>query len=89
MQGFFCGKIPLATVSSEDRTFDYLSDPTLVSSSTLRRLGSDPGLNEKPSQGSHDAVRVCVRVRKVKTEMKVKGHYIQDNVLSPEELHLT
>lgn len=33
--------------------------------------------------------RVCERVRKVKTEMKVKGHYIQDNVLSPEELHLT
>lgn len=32
-----------------------------------------------------------VRVRKVKTEMKVKGHCIQDmiRVLSPEKLHVT
>lgn len=47
---------------SEDRTFDYLSDLTLVSSSSLRRLGSDPELNEKPSQGSHELQRVCVCV---------------------------
>lgn len=45
---------PLATFSSEDRTFDYLSDSTLVSASPLRRLGNDPELNEKPSHGSHE-----------------------------------
>lgn len=45
---------PLAAVRSEDRTFDYLSHLTDVNSSPLRNLGSDPELNEKPSQGSHE-----------------------------------
>lgn len=55
----------LATDSWEDRISDYLSDQTQISSSPLRKLGSDPELDEKLSRESHKLehcvfVYVCV-----------------------------
>lgn len=75
-----------------DRTFDYLSDLTHISSFPLRRLGSDPELNEKPSQRSQDVrermcVHVCVcvlDVRGIKREMIVNYIYNHDCLL-PEK----
>lgn len=75
-----------------DRTFDYLSDLTHISSFPLRRLGSDPELNEKPSQRSQDVrermcVHVCVcvlDVRGIKREMSVNYIYNHDCLL-PEK----
>lgn len=73
-----------------DRTFDYLSDLTHISSFPLRRLGSDPELNEKPSQITRCArknvcTRVCVLdVREIKREMIVNYIYNHDCLL-PEK----